>query len=206
MGPHGEQGEKGDMGDSGIATASYPLNIAEDGTLTIDKRFIEQLAKVSKGGKIVMQGGGGNLTAVMSDGSTINKDARHINFTGAGVCVTKGDRGRVNISIPGGDADGGFTASSQDGLTITSHFINTTTGQLRLVASNSIDITSSTSSSDDITRFYIAVEKASSPTIGPAVFAAASSAGSALISESYLNTFEQNFGKDGGQLVDGGEL
>lgn len=121
-GPKGEQGiqgevgpsgEMGDTGDIGIASATYPLQIKEDGILSLDKKFIEQLSKAGGAGKITMQGGGGNLTAVMSDGTTINKDARHINFTGDGVTVTKGNRGKVDINIT--SADDGLAL---DGLTV----------------------------------------------------------------------------------------
>ena len=207
IGPQGEQGEKGDTGDTGVASATYPLQIAEDGTLTIDKKFIEQLAKASKGGKIVMQGGGGNLTAVMADGNTVNKDARHINFTGAGVSVTKGNRGQVNISIPGGDVDGGFTVSRDNSQgTINNDFFDTDDDIFRLKEGNGIDIGLSRPSSN-VVQYSISVAKTPTPSISPSAYLLAGSANtSSFINEAWMSAFEENLDKGGGQVVDGGEL
>ena len=207
-GPQGERGEKGDTGDSGIATATYPLNIAEDGTLTIDKKFIEQLAKASKGGKIVMQGGGGNLTAVMSEGTTVNKDARHINFTGGGVNVTKGNRGQVNINIPSPDehADHGFTAiaKNHDDVLYTQFVDND--DSIRFNANSGLSITASRISNTNLVQINFAILKKTRPTIGLAVQKVATATTDEIITEDYMNAFEDSLGKDGGQLIDGGEL
>lgn len=102
-GPSGLTGPRGATGDVGVASATYPLRFNKDGSLSMDKKFIEQLSK--SGGKITMQGGGGNLTGVLAENKSVLKDARHLNFTGAGVTVSKTGRGKVDISIPHSEAD-----------------------------------------------------------------------------------------------------
>ena len=81
----------------------------------MDKKFLDQLSK--SGGKITMQGGGGNLTGVLAENKTVLKDARHLNFTGSGVTVTKSARGKVDINIPiSGES---ISASDVDGVGLT---------------------------------------------------------------------------------------
>jgi len=120
-GPSGTTGMRGATGDVGVASATYPLRFNEDGTLSMDKKFLEQLSK--SGGKITMQGGGGNLTGVLSENKSVLKDARHLNFTGSGVTVTKSARGKVDISIPHSEADvDGVGITFSDGKISINHF------------------------------------------------------------------------------------
>jgi hypothetical protein len=133
-GPQGPQGPKGDPGSPGapgkdgispVISANYPL-ILEEGTLSFDSekftKVIDQLRNtdiqnlINKLSTAITTGGG--AVGIKFNGNYLLKSVNDINFTGAGVNVTRQGK-NVTIDISGGGGPGGGVSQITAGSGIT---------------------------------------------------------------------------------------
>jgi hypothetical protein len=133
-GPQGPQGPKGDPGSPGapgkdgispVISANYPL-ILEEGTLSFDSekftKVIDQLRNtdiqnlINKLSTAITTGGG--AVGIKFNGNYLLKSVNDINFTGAGVNVTRQGK-NVTIDISGGGGPGGGVSQITAGAGIT---------------------------------------------------------------------------------------
>jgi hypothetical protein len=128
VGPKGEVGSvgpQGEKGDTGILDVEYPL-ILEEGTLSFDSekftKVIDQLRNtdiqnlINKLSTAITTGGG--AVGIKFNGNYLLKSVNDINFTGAGVNVTRQGK-NVTIDISGGGGPGGGVSQITAGSGIT---------------------------------------------------------------------------------------
>lgn len=112
-GPRGEAGPEGPAGRDGqspVIEAEFPLSL-EDGVLSFHSEHVSNILNqfknddiqkaIDKIGQFSTPGGGGGLD-VAYEGDKLLRNVNTINFTGAGVTVTK-HRKNIEINIPGGE-------------------------------------------------------------------------------------------------------
>lgn len=112
-GTKGDKGDKGDPGDSGIVSANYPLVYdAKSKSLSFDSTKLEKLINTlgSSKGTFDLTSLGGGAVGIQYNKAQIIKSVNDINFTGAGVTVTRKGK-NVEVNIPGATGSGGSGSS-----------------------------------------------------------------------------------------------
>jgi len=128
-GPMGPQGIAGKDGQSSFTEVEHPL-VLEDNILKFDSKHIATLLSKSGGGDVksildklsLLYTSGGGAVGIKFNGNYLLKSVSDVNFTGAGVIVTRQGK-NVTVNIPGSEgtvtsltAGAGITLSPSSGI------------------------------------------------------------------------------------------